>query len=66
MGFKYTFLVLTLLVMFAPKVGFFMAMCPVPRSSWTWEQEWTAVLLVLLVGFNDPLFLGDSTVTRSC
>ena len=65
MGFKYTFLVLTLLVMFAPKVGFFMAMCPVPRASWTWEQEWTAVLLVLLVGFNDPLFLGDSTVTRS-
>lgn len=57
MGFKYFFLIMTLLVMFAPKVGFFVTMYKTPLANWTWEQEWAAILLVLLLGFNDPFFV---------
>ena len=57
MGFKYTFICITLLAIFVPKFGWFWCMIKVPRSRWTWEQEWTTLLLVLLIGFNDPFFI---------
>ena len=55
MGFKYTFICITLRAIFMPKFGWFWCMIKVPRARWTWEQEWTTLLLVLLIGFAPVL-----------
>ena len=63
-GWKLTFVVVTLLVMFLPLsgrfeicAGYFWQLRKTRRENWTDLQVWVAVLLGMLFLFNDPLFI---------
>jgi len=62
MAWKIVFNICTLLMMFAPSTrkgggGYFYHLRQVPLKNWTDLQCWLGALLVMLVIFNDPLFV---------
>ena len=62
MAWKIVFNICTLLMMFAPSTrkgggGYFYHLRQVPLKNWTDLQCWLGALLVMLVIFNDPLFI---------
>jgi len=59
MGWSYFFLIITIIVMFLPRDGFFWAMAKVPPRKWTSQQIWIAVLLIALWFYDDPFFAGE-------
>jgi Wnt-binding factor required for Wnt secretion len=56
MGWKYFFLITTLLVALAPRYGYFSGLRSIGKRDWTYQQKWILALLILLVVFNDPFF----------
>ena len=58
MGFKYTFFVITLLILFAPN-GYISQLNNIPVKNWSKEQYWILVLLEVLLLFNDPFIAGE-------
>jgi hypothetical protein len=56
-GWKYTFLGVGLLFNFMPGCGYFPLLFKKTRAEWSSQQRWVAGLLLLLLLFNDPLFL---------
>ncbi len=81
---KYAFIIITLLVMFFPKLnrggvcsksrtytsiglvfeGYFTKLLTIPFRSWSYQQKWISVLLVMLLFFNDPLVYFEIYNTR--
>ena len=53
MGFKYAQVGITLIVMLA----FFIPLRKVPASQRSYEQQWLAILVILLFFFNDPFMV---------
>eukprot|EP00953_Heterococcus_sp_UTEX-ZZ885_P006368 3894-Heterococcus_DN1.PRE.1 len=56
MGWKYFFLISTLLVALVPRYGYFSGLRSIGKRDWTYQQKWILALLILLVVFNDPFF----------
>jgi Wnt-binding factor required for Wnt secretion len=56
MGWKYFFLIITLLVAVLPRYGYFSGLHSIDRADWTYQQRWVLALLVCLFWFNDPFF----------
>jgi hypothetical protein len=56
LGVKYTFLIINLLVLLAPGVGYCAHLSQVPVKEWSSEQVWILVLLEALLLFNDPFY----------
>jgi len=51
---KYIFLFVTLVIAFAPRIGFFLSVNRIQKNLRSFEQFWTRVLLIALIFFDDP------------
>jgi len=56
LGWKWFFILTTLVVLFLPQEGFLIKLVGVPYRLWSFEQTWVLTLLIALIFFNDPFF----------
>ena len=52
---KYFFILLNCLFLFAPSEGFIWRMREIPRENWGYVQNWLLAFSPLIILFNDPL-----------